>query len=125
MKGLDHFVLFLDILTSQESDSFKSAVAELNGVAWFGLKNATDMWQVIDAGVGQILKVLIGRAHRIWLDNEGNADKWYGFDSKFTASERRVLISHWVGEAWNKLCGPEKTLLGENGMLDDCRWIRR
>jgi len=30
-----------------------------------------------------------------------------GYDSKLTASERRILISHWVGEAWNKLCAPE------------------
>jgi len=32
------------------------------------------MWQVVDAGIGQILKVLIGQAHR---DDERNANKWY------------------------------------------------
>jgi len=50
------------------------------------------MWQVVDAGIGQILKVLIGQAHCIWLDNEGNADKWYGYDNKFTASEQRSVF---------------------------------
>ena len=51
-----------------------------------------------------MLKVLIGQAHRNWLDKEGNADRWYGNESKFTASERQILITHWVGEAWKKLC---------------------
>ena len=43
VQGLNRFALFLDNLKSQESDEFKSAVAALNGVAWFGLKNATDL----------------------------------------------------------------------------------
>ena len=51
VQGLNRFALFLDNLKSQESDEFKSAVAALNGVAWFGLKNATDLWQVADAGL--------------------------------------------------------------------------
>ena len=51
-----------------------------------------------------MLKVLIGQAHRNWLDKEGNADRWYGNESKFTASEPQILITHWVGEAWKKLC---------------------
>ena len=28
-------------------------------------------------------------------------------DSKFTASERRILITHWAGESWKKLCSNE------------------
>ena len=48
VQGLDHFALFLDNLKSQESDAFKSAVAALNGLAWFELKNATDLWQILD-----------------------------------------------------------------------------
>lgn len=107
VQGLSRFVLFLDNLNSQESEQFKSSVSELNGVAWYGLKNATDLWQVVDAGIAQLHKVLIGQAHREWLDKEGNADKWYGNDSQFTASERRILITHWVGDAWKKLCSPE------------------
>ena len=47
VQGLDCFALFLDNLKSK----FKSAVAALNGVAWFELKNATDLWQVVDVGL--------------------------------------------------------------------------
>ena len=63
MQGLDQFTLFFDNLKSQESDEFKSAVAALNGMTWFGLRNATDLWLVVDAGMAQVLKVLIGQAH--------------------------------------------------------------
>ena len=79
----------------------------MKGVAWFGLKNATDLWQVVDAGIGQLLKVFVSQAHRNWLDKEENANKWYGNDSNFTASERRFLITHWAGVAWKELCSPE------------------
>ena len=41
VADLERFVLFLDNLTSQETDTFKSTVAELKGVCWFGLKNGT------------------------------------------------------------------------------------
>ena len=37
------------------------------------------------------------------MDSDENADKWYGEDNQFTASERRILITHWVGEAYNAL----------------------
>ena len=94
VQGLDRFVLFLDNLKSQQSDEFNSAVATLNGVAWFGLKNATDSWQVVDAGLTQMLKVLIGQAHQNLPDKEENADRQYGNERTFTASERRILITH-------------------------------
>lgn len=107
VDGLECFVLFVDNLGSQESDPFKSAVTALKGVVWFGLKNATYLWQVVDAALAQMLKVLIGQVHHDWLDQEENADKWYGNESKFSASDRRILITHWTGDAWKKLCSPE------------------
>ena len=75
-------------------------------MAWFGLKNATDLWQIVDAGLAQMLKILIGQAHRNWLDKEGNADRWHGNENTFTESGRRILITHWVSKAWKKLCSP-------------------
>ena len=104
VDDLDGFVLFLDNLTSQESETFKSAVAALKGVVWFSLKNATDLCQVVNTGLAQMLKVLIRQAHRDWHDQEENADKWYSNESKFSASNQRILITHRVGKAWKKLC---------------------
>ena len=42
------------------------------------------------------------------MDDE-NADKWYGHTNEktFTASERRILILNWCGEAWKKLVSGE------------------
>ena len=96
VQGLDRFALFSDNLKSQESDELQSAAAALNGVAWFGLKNAADLWQVVDASLA-----------RNWLDKEGNADRLYGNENIFTTSERQILITHWVGEAQKKLCSPD------------------
>ena len=37
------------------------------------------------------------------MDDDENAEKWYGHDSSFTSKERRILITHWIGEAYEKL----------------------
>lgn len=96
------FVLFVDNLTGQVADKFKEAVADAGGVCWYGLPGATDIWQPVDAGYAELLKVKVRQEHYKWLDSEENVDKWYGVDN-FTASERRILITHWVGEAYKTL----------------------
>ena len=106
VEGVDRYALFLDNLTAQQTTEFKEAVSSQNGVCWFGLPNATDLWQVVDAGIAQLLKTLTKKEQDDWLMDDENSDKWYGHteDKKsFTASERRILISHWCGEAWKKL----------------------
>ena len=45
----------------------------------------------------------MSQEHYKWLDSEENSDKWYGVDNKFAASDRRILITHWVGEAYQSL----------------------
>ena len=35
---------------------------------WCGLKNATYLWQVVNAGIAQTLKVLTGHNYQKWLD---------------------------------------------------------
>ena len=65
---LGRFVLICDNLTAQTKSEFLDAISKLKGVVWFGLKNATDLWQQVDAGYAQILKVLVDQAHQKWLD---------------------------------------------------------
>ena len=55
----DRFVLFLDNLTAQESDSFKKQIFEMGGLCWYRLPNATDLWQPVDAGFANLLKVIM------------------------------------------------------------------
>ena len=50
VQGEERFVLFCDNLTAQVSDEFRQAVSSLGGVVWYGLPNATDLWQSVDAG---------------------------------------------------------------------------
>lgn len=107
VKEDDRFVLFCDNLTGQVADQFKEAVSKLGGVVWYGLPGATDFWQPVDAGYAQLLKTLIGQAQRRWLDDDDNAEKWYGHDKSFTTKERRILLTHWAGEAYKKLISRE------------------
>ena len=58
VKDDERFVLFFDNLTAQVSEEFKESVSKRNGVVWYGLSNATDLWQPVDAGYAQILKTL-------------------------------------------------------------------
>ena len=81
------------------SDEFKECFSQLNGVVWYGLPNATDLWQLDDAGYAQIVKTFICQAQRRWLHDDENAEKWYGHDSSFTSKEKRILITHRIGEA--------------------------
>ena len=59
--------------------------------------NTTDEVQPVDAGVGRMLKVEVGRQLDIWLAQSDNLDKWE--NNALTASDRRVLITPWVGAA--------------------------
>ena len=63
VQSFDRFSLLLDNLKSQDSDELKFAVTALHGVAWFELKTATDQWKVVDAGLAQMVKVLIRQVH--------------------------------------------------------------
>ena len=56
----------------------------------------TDSMQPIDAGYGCSLQCKIGNLLDNWLMDVDNLTKWEG---KISASERRVLVSYFVGEA--------------------------
>ena len=102
-EGLSKFVLLLDNLKGQMQDDFKDAVAGANGFLWYGLPSATDLWQPVDAGYVASLKALIAIEHRKWLDIDNNSDRWFGNEQPYSAKERRILITHWAGDAWKVL----------------------
>ena len=45
--------------------------------------------------------------YRKWLDDEEHADRWYGNEEPYSAKKRRILKTHWAGEAYTKLCENE------------------
>ena len=83
-EGVERHVLFADNLTVQTTDQFKEC--ETKGVIWYGIAGAIDLWQPVNVGLAQIVKVLIGKGRRNWLDI-GNA------------MERRILLTQWEGNA--------------------------
>ena len=88
VENLQKYVLFVDNLTAEQTDDFKKAVSNIKGVVWYGLKNATSLWQVIDAGIAHTLKVLTGHNYQKWLDEVDNVDIWFGHQKGLTAMER-------------------------------------
>ena len=73
----DIFVLFMDNLSGQIQDDFKKCMSDLGRVGWYGVAGATDIWQPIDAGYAELLKILVKYEQFRWLDNDENSDKWY------------------------------------------------
>jgi hypothetical protein len=66
----------------------------------------TEMLQPIDSGIGSILKTIMGQVQDEWLDIEDNLLAWEGDPNALTkldARARRILITKWAGEAWEKL----------------------
>ena len=71
----DRFVLFCDNVSAQVTDNFKDAVSAIGGLVWYGVPNAANLWQPVDAGFGELLKVLTKQEHNRWLDCDENADR--------------------------------------------------
>ena len=102
------FVLFCDNLTAQTSNAFLSEIRAMNGIVWFGETGATDIWQPVDNGFGKMLKAKISSLQEQWLEQDENIDLWTGNgDKKLDVKQRRILITHWVGEAFNTLMDEE------------------
>ena len=102
-EKLSSYVLFLGNFEAHTKVDFKILVNSLNGVVWSRLSNATDLWQPVDAGYSQVLKSLISIEHREWVEFDSYGDRWFCNEKPFSAKERRILISNWAGNAWEKL----------------------
>ena len=48
-----------------------------------------------------MIKKLIGRQLGSDLENDENFEKWCG--QGFSASERRILLTKWLGQAWTDM----------------------
>ena len=95
----DNFVPFCDNLEVRKADLFKDTVKELGRLVWYGVANVTDIWQPIEARYAQLLMMLIKQEFPKWLDDDNNIERWYG-ESLFSTSEKRILITKLVGNAY-------------------------
>ena len=97
-------LLICDNLDGQTCEEFLEKISELGCKVRYGPKGKTDLWQPADAGYGKELKVLTKHEQQEWLECDINLYKWVGnSEKKFTAKERRILLTQWVGKAHRKL----------------------
>ena len=118
---MKRYVLFADNLTAQTHDDFKTAVSDQSGVVWFGLPNGTDLWQPVDAGYVQVLKQLMAHEHHNWLDDEDNANRWFGNDSDpFSAKVFMTSLAHVRGSPRTRHCQSNQIQTKQSLNSHDC-----
>ena len=103
--GVDRILLILDNLSAQKGQAFLRRCEEMGFDAVFGPSAAgTHNWQPADAGgVMSTIKALARLEQQAFLESPVAWEKWV--QGKFKASEKRVLVTTWVGNAWQKWCG--------------------
>ena len=106
LKDTENFILFLDVLEAHVHESFRNSIKDLGGITWFDLPNATEIWQPVHGGYAATLKTLINQEFFKWLHDEDNVEKWYDAESHIRASEKRILITKQVGNAYRQLNRP-------------------
>ncbi|CAB1107318.1 unnamed protein product [Ectocarpus sp. CCAP 1310/34] len=95
-------IFIMDNLHAQTTDEFKEYLAKhCNTLAWYGPSECTDEVQPVHAEAGRFLKVEVGRQMDIWLEQSDNLERWE--TASLTASDRRVLITQWMGAAMARL----------------------
>ena len=96
-------IVFANSLHGQTSDEFKNVliVQQCNTLLWRLPAGYTDEIQPIDAGYGRLFKVHMSNALDKWLLDPDNVEFWES--NKLTASQPRILITQWVGEAAKKI----------------------
>ena len=94
-------IAFCDNLDAQTHPDFHAALKS-HGTSRYLLKaKETEALQTIDVGIAAISKWLIGDEQDKWLlSNLENVELWEG---AISASMRRVLITQWVGAAFERL----------------------
>ena len=73
-----------------------------NAVVWNLLAGCTDEIQVVDAGFGALTKRKTEEVQQEWLQDDENWAEWTG--ANLSASRRRVLMTHWYGEGYERAC---------------------
>jgi hypothetical protein len=104
----DEYLLLQDNLDAQLQPNYIRKLKNMGVVSRWLLAGHTDYVQPVDAGLGRQLKIYIGQEMDEWLDDDDNLEKWE--DNSLTASDRRVLLTHWTAAAWAKAYAKPETV---------------
>ena len=88
-------LLFCDNLDAQIQPEFLAKLETVNCCRNLSPAECTDQVQAIDAGFGRQLKVEVGNEYEEWLEDDDNLDKWE--NGKLSASDKRIMVTTWVG----------------------------
>ena len=101
-------VLFCDNLDAQVQGTFLALVCSINCFRWLLPTKLTSETQPVDAGLGRLLKYVLGVAFEEWLEIDEHLDT--SETGKLSASEKHILVTRFVGAAWEKLLQTPTTL---------------
>jgi transposase-like protein len=92
-------LLLCDNLDAQVVMGFRSAAKKVDTLVWYLPPGCTDFLQAVDAGAGALIVRLYLLCQDKWLDIDANLELWE--TGKLTASQRRILMTQWLGEAYD------------------------
>jgi hypothetical protein len=104
----DEYLLLQDNLDAQLQPAYIAALKQQRTLPRWLLAGKTDYVQPVDAGLGRQMKLYIGEEMDKWLEDDDNLEKWES--NSLSASDRRVLLTHWVGAAWAKAMAKPDTV---------------
>lgn len=74
---------------------------DCNTLLWLLPTKCTDEVQPVDAGYGRLFGVNVGKELDVFLLEGDNVERWES--NKLTASDRRILLTQWIGRAAKKI----------------------
>ena len=97
-------IIFANNLYGPTTDEFKRVLKkECDTLLWLLPPKCTDEVQPVNADYGKLFKIYVGKALDGWLPNGVNVEKWES--NKLTASDRRILITHWTADTVTQIDG--------------------